>query len=103
MEGREDYGTIYFLYSPQTFQVKIGFSKNFPNRLKDLRQASPVRLVVLKTVKGKYVVEQSLQCIFSQYCTKGEWFTASPQLLSFICRLVRGRELTYRKIKFLLK
>lgn len=80
-------GVIYFLEAEGIKRIKIGFSTNFPNRLSDLQGASPVKLRVLKIVKGAQETERLLIRVFGVFRIHGEWFDAHHSLVQFIKEL----------------
>jgi T5orf172 domain len=74
--------TTYFIQGEKTGLIKIGKSRDLPQRFKDLQAASPDILVVLKSHKGD--VERTLHKAFASLRLHGEWFTPGQELLDFI-------------------
>lgn len=77
-------GVIYFIEAVGMKRIKIGYSENFPNRIKVLSNSSPVPLKVLKLVTGTQDTEQALLHVFAKFRTHGEWFRAESVLVHFI-------------------
>jgi hypothetical protein len=75
-------GYVYFIRAGD--RIKIGFSRTPNVRLKTLQTANGDRLELLKVIPGSYDLESSLQAQFRQFRTIGDWFHASPELLSYI-------------------
>ena len=62
--------------------VKIGKTKDLPSRLKQLQTANGHQLVVLGVISGEK--ERVLHSLFSSSRIRGEWFTMSDEIKSFI-------------------
>lgn len=77
-------GFVYFIGSKEQGIVKIGYSKNPLQRLKQLQTSSPYFLELFGTVEGDLITEQELQDQFSHYNMVGEWFEYSSELEGFI-------------------
>lgn len=57
-------------------KVKIGVSKNVPERLKQLQTSRSMELRVIHVFNGN--LEKELHKQFADYRLKGEWFSAEP-------------------------
>ena len=73
---------IYFIKCND--YVKIGYSQRISKRLYTLRCANPYPLDVLLCIKGSMRMESYLHDKFRKYRIKGEWFTLSLEIKSFI-------------------
>lgn len=80
------YGWIYFAQSGTDGAIKIGFSKNVKQRLKDIQCSSPEALTILAIHPGSVWNEQQLHKRFGEdRCrANGEWFRPSVKLLRYI-------------------
>jgi hypothetical protein len=74
---------VYFIGSPEG-PIKIGFSRNVGQRLRELQTFSPVRLQVLATTPGDPAVERRYHRMFAEHRLTGEWFSAHPDILAEI-------------------
>lgn len=83
-------GFIYFVLSPDSSAIKIGFSVNPRNRMRYLANASAHKLELLHMTPGTVKYEKSLHEKFSHLRLNGEWFADSPQLRHFIDSLIKG-------------
>ena len=68
-------GDVYILHAPAVRRVKIGVSSNVTERVATLRTASPVELVLERTIDGGYDREQELHEKYRRYRLHGEWFS----------------------------
>lgn len=75
---------VYFIQASQLGLVKIGFSSNVPKRLLSLKTGCPDNLVILKIIPGGQERERVLHKKFADIRVKGEWFSPSDELMSFI-------------------
>jgi hypothetical protein len=66
--------------------IKIGHSGNVYKRLKSLQTASPRELRVVGILRSddRATVEQQWHRRFAHLMTRGEWFQATPELISAI-------------------
>lgn len=79
---------VYYLRSESTGLIKIGFSANYPGRIKDLRgEHGPLRLL-LATAGGRQEEGQAHK-EFAAHHVHGEWFRPDKPLL---LRILRVRE-----------
>ena len=74
-----DFGVLYILNALGTELYKIGITKNFERRFRDLANASPIPLVVVKYAlcDNPHLVEINLQNKFKKQLFKNEWFELS--------------------------
>jgi plasmid maintenance system killer protein len=80
-----DKGTIYFIKSDETKEIKIGYtSGEVEKRLKTLQTGHPHKLQVLATMPGSRDEEKTLHEKFASIRLNGEWFKPHPDLLDFI-------------------
>jgi uncharacterized protein YozE (UPF0346 family) len=80
-----DKGTIYFIKSDETKEIKIGYtSGEVEKRLKTLQTGHPYKLQVLATMPGSRDEEKTLHEKFASIRLSGEWFKPHPDLLAFI-------------------
>ena len=84
-------GTIYFVKSEKTHEIKIGFTSGpVEKRLRSLQTAHPSELNLLATIPGTSDHERSLHQKFANIRLKGEWFEPHPDLLAFISVIKKG-------------
>ena len=69
---------IYFI-SQREF-IKIGFSDDVDQRIKELQTASPLELKLVGTMPGAFQTECELHKIFESYRKNGEWFRYTGHL-----------------------
>lgn len=77
-------GAIYFIQGATTQNIKIGFSANPLNRLKELATGSAERLLMLGAIPGTRSDERALHAQFSDINVKGEWFKNDRALIAYI-------------------
>jgi hypothetical protein len=78
----EEFGVVYFVQSGQF--VKIGHTRQWPERVTRLQTASPMELIVLHTEAGAPSKERALHRSFHHLHYRGEWFHAYAELFCFI-------------------
>ena len=77
--------SVYFIKGKNdNSKVKIGYSKNVKNRLKQIQYMSPVELEILNTMDGNAQVEMNIHQMFNSVRLYGEWFRLTPELAEFI-------------------
>lgn len=75
-------GFIYYVMSPETGRMKIGFTRGHPaKRLKALQTGSPTKLGVVAYHPGDEETERRLHAEFKADRLHGEWFDISDDLL----------------------
>jgi hypothetical protein len=91
-EGLEDevlikQGYIYFVSSPESSRIKIGYTGNPEKRIESLLTSSPSPLETLKVIEGTVAEERDLHRRFSHLRQHREWFTDCPELREYIASL----------------
>lgn len=81
MEGKAK-GFVYFIETPDSQYVKIGFSRKPTRRLSQLGTIMPVRLI--GTFPATFETESWLHRKFAAFHETGEWFRSTPELRLFI-------------------
>lgn len=74
---------IYFIQS-ESGEIKIGYSCNVSNRLRDLQSSNPKKLYILRIIPGTKNLEIALLAKFSKYKIQGEWFHPAKEIFDFI-------------------
>lgn len=75
---------VYFVTPIRSRRVKIGTSTNFNARLKALQATNHIPLSVLLLLPGDSVLEGTLHHRFKKSRVRGEWFTLSDEIKTFI-------------------
>ncbi len=99
---------VYFV--SQGNKVKIGFTNNIKQRMKNIKTSSPLSLKLLGTIDGDRNVEKELHLKFHQYKDNlfGEWFQWSDEIRDYINQnnqmdvwvdMVNNEIWIYKKIK----
>jgi len=78
---------IYFVLAPDVNRVKIGKSKNLPNRLTALKTGSPVELELVAYFLGPHDAEPFIHKVFHKYRLHGEWFSYGYTIKRVVKRL----------------
>lgn len=87
-------GLIYFMRRADGVgPVKIGCSKWPEQRLQALQIWSPEPLEIVAAVAGTFADETRLHREFAEHRLHGEWFEATPRVLSAIARIVATGQL----------
>ena len=73
-------GHIYFAQSEHGGPVKIGFTTDLEQRLRNLQSASPYPLVLRATFPGTEADERKLHRRFAANRLHGEWFTPDASM-----------------------
>jgi hypothetical protein len=83
-------GFVYFIASPETGRVKIGFTSKSPDqRLRSLQTGSPTELRLMCFQPGTKADEAHLHDILSPFRLHGEWFEAGDlvvYVMAIVCR-----------------
>jgi len=82
---------IYFIKVDE--YVKIGFTKNVNQRIKNLQTGNHRKLELLCEIEGGYYLEKQYHDYFQQYRQQGEWFEYRDELYDTIQILIHGGEL----------
>jgi hypothetical protein len=76
---------IYFIQHGDSGPIKIGFTKDDPNRrLGILQVGNPEKLMCIKVIEGNIRDEHDLHHKFRQHFIRGEWFQPAEELVSFV-------------------
>lgn len=73
---------IYFIYDGD--YIKIGYTTNIKQRLKNIATANPRKLELVKIIDGDNQLEYIIQEYFSNYHLSGEWFRYEGELYNYI-------------------
>lgn len=68
--------------------LKIGFTTNLEQRVKQLQTGSSTELKVVCVKHGDVALEQQLHSSLAKYKVQGEWFEKSPEVLEVLTNLV---------------
>lgn len=74
--------TVYLARAGEDGPVKIGTARDVPRRLATLGRASPLPLLLLRTVEGARAVEQWFHRRFAAQRMHGEWFRYCADMLT---------------------
>ena len=83
---------IYFVLAEDVIggpRVKIGFSGDVNQRLKDMQIGSPVKLELILSFRAPSSVEAKLHKAFAKYHIHGEWFELSEPIVLMIGQIYR--------------
>ncbi len=77
---------IYFIQEEETNYIKIGFSENPVQRLKDFQTGNPNKLELIGQIEGGADEENNIHREFAEERIRetGEWFRPSERLTNFI-------------------
>lgn len=84
----DDTGLIYLIGNLESKYVKIGFSKNPKERIKELQTGCPFKLSVIATFQGNLFTEKALHLKYNKYNSYGEWFKIEGELKNNIENLI---------------
>lgn len=79
--------SVYYIHSPDTGLVKIGFAQNPQPRLVKMQVDSPTRLILLAVEPGARATEDERHKQFAELRVRGEWFRYEAPLPGFIATL----------------
>lgn len=83
--GKGTMPRVYFAGCSCCGLVKIGFSRNYRERMSELEERSGHRgLIVLGTITGGRLAEAGLHALFFRDCVEGEWFRPSADVMAYI-------------------
>lgn len=71
--------------------VKIGCSVDVEKRLLTVTEWIPFPVSLVASMPGSYALEATIQRMFAEEWSHGEWFHASPRLMAFIKDVQLGR------------
>lgn len=90
-------GSVYFARSMDGAVIKIGFSTNVENRLKELSSGGGYGpLERLGVIPGNRSVEKSIQRSLSTYVINGEWFRPDENLLVSVNSIIAAGEWKFK-------
>ena len=75
-------GHVYFLRANNT--VKIGFSTNLSERLRNIRTGCPEKVRLVKVVAGTMKTERMYHDRYAEYRLDGEWFDLRGRLAKYL-------------------
>lgn len=75
---------VYFAGNIKNNLIKIGKANHVKRRIAGWSSGFPYDITLLLTLEGNEELEKSLHYHFRKYRLKGEWFTASEEILNFI-------------------
>lgn len=75
---------IYFIQESGNGYIKIGFSQEPLQRLRQLSKNQPYEYNLIGVLPGHLPEEKALHKKFSDFSVKGEWFCPSKDLIDFI-------------------
>jgi hypothetical protein len=90
---------VYFIASPEGL-VKIGFAKDFQDRLRRLICGCPVPLTPLAIFSGGRAEEREYHTRFAAWRRHGEWFELTDELEDEIDRINQHQNPRYRPHRF---
>lgn len=73
---------VYFAQAGD--RIKIGWSRNVAARIAKLQTGNPEPIILLATRPGGRSLEQELHDRFAEARLTGEWFSSSPDLLTYV-------------------
>ena len=79
----EVYGYVYFAEAENGL-IKIGYSGDLNNRIRNLNGGSPIKIQLLASKPGTKNDEEKLHAKFKKYRKRGEWFEANSKLSDYI-------------------
>lgn len=77
-------GYVYAMHSPDTGQIKIGFSRDVAERKLTLQREHGSPLTVVATVSGRIRHERRVHSRLRPYRLTGEWFRAVPAVWTVV-------------------
>lgn len=80
--------TVYFVYAREVKRIKIGVTRDIDKRMSSFRTAIPCTLDLMATCGGGRQREMALHKQFAGARVQGEWFNATPELISFVHSLI---------------
>ena len=75
---------VYFIFNPQTNEIKIGQSVQPESRLATLAREQDAKLILLGTMEDRVPLETILHRQFAHLKVKGEWFAADDELVDYV-------------------
>jgi hypothetical protein len=81
---------IYFVTCPAANLLKVGFSADVEKRMRTLRYAVPVDLILLGTMNGDRALEMRIQTFLFDHHHHGEWFALNEVVVGHVTALLSG-------------
>ena len=79
------------VYAMQCGQyIKIGRSNKIKERLDDLQIGNPEKLELLGSIRAPAYIEYQIHKELADYCHRGEWFNATPEVLDLVDSLINS-------------
>ena len=83
-KSKSRFGQVYFIQGKKTKNIKIGFSTDPNDRLRQHQTGSGEKLLLLACVEGNQELETQIQKRFDSFRVHGEWFSPNDELIRFI-------------------
>ena len=83
----EDGARVVYFLRTVTGHIKIGTTASLDHRMSAMRTAHAEPVVLLAAVRGGHSHEATLHRIFARDRDHGEWFSPSPELLTFVAQV----------------
>lgn len=80
-QSKADPGHVYFIKAPDLDRIKVGFTRDVRRRFHTIRNASPCKMELLGSVRGKPALESALLEYLRPHQAYGEWFFAAPAVV----------------------
>ena len=75
---------VYFIRLGSNGPIKIGFTRDPGQRLRQLQTSTPEQLIMVECVRGTRDLERGLHDVFSDMRLSGEWFLVNEDLLELL-------------------
>jgi hypothetical protein len=85
----DDIGVVYFLQGKIGGPVKIGWTLDMDNRLKQIQSYSPDKLTIVWSTEGTRSKEAHYHRLLKSNRIHGEWFKFTIEVLSFVRWLIK--------------
>lgn len=77
-------GRVLYFVQAASGPVKVGFTDNWPRRFRALQHGTHEELTAILVIAGNKDDESSAHAQLAPFRIRGEWFSASPEVLSYI-------------------
>ena len=86
---------VYFAYAflEGGWKVKVGYTQNLANRIKELRRSYGTDVVLLADVVGDTFDEAALHMILKNYLFRNEWFFPSKRVHALVAHIKQTEEI----------
>jgi hypothetical protein len=84
VKSKSRIGQVYFIQGKKTKNIKIGFSTDPNDRLRQHQTGSGEKLLMIACVEGNQELETQIQKRFDSFRVHGEWFSPNDELIEFI-------------------